>query len=67
MLRELLRLSPGVVLKQDGRRQEKLVAAVFAAYAQGDVKPITGGLLNSTTAPFTPFHVGVRFGSPSYM
>jgi hypothetical protein len=66
MLRELLRLSPGVVLKQNGRRQEKLVAAVFAAYAQGDVKPITGGLLNST-APFTPFHVGVCFGSPSYM
>lgn len=51
-----------MVLKQNGRRQEKLVAAVFSAYVQGDVKPITGGLLNST-APFTPFHVGVRFGT----
>jgi DNA repair/transcription protein MET18/MMS19 len=37
-------------------RQEKLVAAVFAAYTQGDVKLITGGLLNSTI-PFAPLHL----------
>ncbi|KAJ8590123.1 ARM repeat-containing protein [Rhizopogon salebrosus TDB-379] len=37
-------------------RQEKLVAAVFAAYMQGEIKPITDGLLN-TTAPFAPFHL----------
>ncbi|KAG2068710.1 hypothetical protein BDR04DRAFT_1206804 [Suillus decipiens] len=37
-------------------QQEKLVAAVFAAYTQGDVKLITGGLLNSTT-PFTPLRL----------
>ncbi|KAG2141268.1 ARM repeat-containing protein [Suillus clintonianus] len=36
-------------------RQEKLVAAVFAAYTQGDVKLITSGLLNSTTS-FAPLH-----------
>ncbi|KAG1780953.1 Dos2-interacting transcription regulator of RNA-Pol-II-domain-containing protein [Suillus placidus] len=37
-------------------RQEKLVAAVFAAYTQGDVKLITGGLLNSST-PFAPLYL----------
>ncbi|KAG2150264.1 Dos2-interacting transcription regulator of RNA-Pol-II-domain-containing protein [Suillus bovinus] len=37
-------------------RQEKLVASVFAAYTQGDVKQITGGLLNSST-PFAPLHL----------
>ncbi|KAG0699928.1 RNAPII transcription regulator C-terminal-domain-containing protein, partial [Suillus ampliporus] len=37
-------------------RQEKLVAAVFAAYTQDDVKLITDGLLNSTT-PFSPLHL----------
>ncbi|KAG1887770.1 Dos2-interacting transcription regulator of RNA-Pol-II-domain-containing protein [Suillus subluteus] len=36
-------------------RQEKLVAAVFAAYTQGNVKLITGGISNSTT-PFAPLH-----------
>ncbi|KAG1876711.1 ARM repeat-containing protein [Suillus subalutaceus] len=37
-------------------QQEKLVAAVFAAYTQGNVKLITGGISNSTT-PFAPLHL----------
>ncbi|KAG2110359.1 ARM repeat-containing protein [Suillus discolor] len=43
--------------------QEKLVAAVFAAYTQGDVKLITGGLLNSAT-PFAPLHVSATLTFP---
>ncbi|OJA09726.1 hypothetical protein AZE42_08802 [Rhizopogon vesiculosus] len=37
-------------------QQEKLVTAVFAAYMQGDVKPVTNGLLKPI-APFAPFHL----------
>jgi len=48
---------------QGDRRQEKLVAAVFAAYTQGDVKLITGGLLNSTI-PFAPLHVSATLTFP---
>jgi hypothetical protein len=64
-LRESLSYHWVDTVDQGDRRQEKLVAAVFAAYTQGDVKLITGGLLNSTT-PFTPLHVSATLTFPSY-
>lgn len=66
MLREFLSYLWVGVIDKGGRRQEKLVTAVFAAYTQGDTKLITGGLLNSDT-PFAPLHVSATLIVPSYM
>jgi hypothetical protein len=66
MLRESLFYLWVDVIDKGGRRQEKLVTAVFAAYTQGDTKLITGGLLNSDT-PFVPLHVSATLTISSYM
>lgn len=50
-------------IDKGSRGQEKLVAAVFAAYTQGDVKLITNGLLHSAT-PFAPLHVSATLTFP---